>query len=470
MLGVFGLALLGGCAGQVAWQRDEAGPMASPRTIQLAQAEEAPTRDAGQALNHVRCRAAMSAVLARLTEMERGLAAEFFNGSHCVSANMKCLQQELLMLRTLDRGNEAATQALGVYLQVTEAEAQLPILEKSLAEIQSMRSDLAELKRQELPADMEPGPLDRQYLATSEQQSTLKAGLAQGRAQLAVLLEDDGPAPVMPNLEDDARLTLGVPDRDHAVEVALEMRPELRTLRTMLSRLDAQTLPLARAVLQQYEGSLGTVQPTGIGVTIQEVLSCLPCFGPDRCPLPAQVREVEVRCVQLSELLRKREAAVIAEVDAALSALSAAIEKRHSARERVRSWEKDLDRLTQKQALDDTITAFDLAEARISILKARAELVTLSVDCLEAQVQLWTAQGVTGAGCGLPGHEAYGCELCPASHDPMELDQEPPPANGPAMPPLAPAPKILPMSGNFRPALLPATEFQSCRRADKTSR
>jgi hypothetical protein len=179
---------------------------------------------------------------------------------------------------------------------------------------------------------------------------------------------------------------------------------------------------------------------------------------------------VEVRTVQLSELLRTREAAVIAEVDAALSALRAAIEKRNSARERVRSCEDELDRLTQKQALDDTVTAFDLAEARLGILKARADVVALSVDVLEAQVQLWTAQGVTGAGCGLPGHDAYGCELCPPDDGTTEPTQEPMPVDSPAMPPLAPAPKILPMSGNFRPTLLPATQFQSCRPAEKMSR
>lgn len=486
-MGLFGFALLGGCAGEHAWQRGETSPTgtvgiqiaparplasparsalpietpASPSGIQLPYGEESPTGGLSQALDQVRCRGAMSAVLAQLTEMERGLAAEFFNGSRCVSANMKCLQQELLMFRTLTLGNDAASQALKVYLQLAEAEAQSPILEASLAEIQSMRDDLAELKRRELPVDMEPGPLDRQYLSTSEQQSSLKAGMAQARTQLTVLLGEEGSAPAIGNLEDDVTLAMGIPDRDHAVQVALEMRPELRTLRTMLGRLDAQTLPMARAVLQQYEGSLGTVQPTGIGVTFQQLFSCIPCFGPAHCPLPSQVREVEVRTLQLSELLRKREEAIIAEVDAALFAMESALEKRNSARQRVESWKDELDRLTRKQAVDEKITAFDLAKARLGILQARAELVTLSVDCLEAQVQLWTAQDVTGAGCGLPGHDSAWCQIEPSN--------QPTPAKDPTMPPLAPAPKIVPMSGNFRPSALPVTPFQSCRPANKSA-
>ena len=104
MMGLFGLTLLGGCA----WQMGETsapsimpGKFSAPaRThsgIQLAHAEESQTGGIPLALDHVRCRAAMSAVLAQLTEIERGLAAEFSNGPYCVSANMQCLEQELLM-------------------------------------------------------------------------------------------------------------------------------------------------------------------------------------------------------------------------------------------------------------------------------------------------------------------------------------------------------------------------------------
>ena len=76
--------------------------------------------------------------------------------------------------------------------------------------------------------------------------------------------------------------------------------------------------------------------------------------------------------------------------------MESAIEKRRSAQEGVTSWTRELDRLSAKKAIDETVTAFDLAEARLGILQAKAEIVTLNVDCLEAQVRLWTAQGVTG--------------------------------------------------------------------------
>jgi hypothetical protein len=186
-MGLLGLALLNGCAGPNARSMGEAartGPVtmlahaSSPKAIPANFSQTPAIGGVALAFDQVRCRAASSAVLAQLSEIERGLAAEFFSDSRCVSENMKCLQQELLMFRTIERGNEAATQALNLYVQLAEAESLRPILELSLEEIQSMRSDLAELKRQELPADMEPGPLDRQYLSTSEQQSTLKAGIA----------------------------------------------------------------------------------------------------------------------------------------------------------------------------------------------------------------------------------------------------------------------------------------------------
>jgi hypothetical protein len=96
----------------------------------------------------------------------------------------------------------------------------------------------------------------------------------------------------------------------------------------------------------------------------------------------------------------------------------------------------------------------------LGILKAKAELFTITKECLEAHVKLWTAQGVTGAGCGLPGHESSWCESC------QIID------NGEAsMPPaLAPAPNITPASWNFRPSANPVTRFQSCRPLQKPSR
>jgi hypothetical protein len=374
---------------------------------------------------------------------------------------MKSLQQELLMLRTAERGNEAAHSALEVYLQLAEAEGRKPLLDASLQEIQSMKADIEELKRHNLPVDEDPGTLDRQLLSAREQRAALDAGIAQGWAKLQVLLGEEHPSSVNPSLEKDSLPLFAIPDRGEAVQTALNMRPELRTLRTMIHRITPTTLPVARAILQQYEGTLGTVQPVGIGVQLQKLLSSLPCLGPDHCPLPSQVREVEVRMVQLAELLRNRELAVTAEVDAALISWRSSLEKWEFAKPRVLSWEEQLQRLTQKKPVDETITTFDLAQARLGILEAKADLLKVTIECHLAQVKLWAAQGVVGAGCGLPGHEPFWCESCQSTHG--FAQPEPLPALVDEGTPAAPAPKIVPMSGNFSPSAQPVVPFQSCR-------
>ncbi len=229
--------------------------------------------------------------------------------------------------------------------------------------------------------------------------------------------------------------------------------------------------------MQQYEGSLGTVEPQGIVVKLKQALGFLPLFGPNQCPLPSQVREVQVRNVQLTELLRNRELAVRAEVDAVLISWKSSLETWASTNHRVKSWEQQLDRLTQKQPVDETITWFDLAQARLGILEAKADRLKALAECRQAQVKLWTAQGTVGAGCGWPGHPPDWCEtrqsaygFAPPETPSLHINQPPPetlprliPQPGTEKPPAAPAPKLTPMSGNFRPSAHVGLASQGCK-------
>ncbi len=448
------------------------------QTIQLASAEFAP---AGLSVEQVRCQAAMTAILSQLTEMERGLAAEFYNESRCISDNMKCLQQELLMLRTAIRGNEASSSALEVYYQLAEAQNQRPILDATLQEIASMQSDLQELKMHDLPVPQDRGVLDRKQLQIQSRQQTLDASVSQGWAKLRVLLGENNHAPHLPVLECGTESPAFPPERGAAIQKALESRPELQTLRTMIHRNSPETVPLARVILQQYEGSLGTVQPVGIGLKIKQFLGPIFFFGPNQCPLDSELREVEVRTIQLAELLTKREAAIMAEVDAALLAWRKANEQWESANQQLASWQGQLHRLTEKKPVDDEITSFDLAQARLGILEAKADLIKASFAGRQAQVQLWTAQGLTASGCGLPGHDQpvmtqRAAPLMQFAPSPSVVNPVMPtpimlPDSKPQMPklPLAPAPKILPMSADFTPSGKPVVPFNRCRPLTKRS-
>ncbi len=468
-------ALLPGCASGPIWQLDQfrsawqAGDLkdisgASVRPVVLpaeasnayfpvrkmglraAHAEQVVADDVFLTAEQVRCQAAAAAVLGELTEIERGLAAEFYGGNPCVPANMKALQQELLVLRTAKHGNDAAAGALEAFYQLAEAQRQQVLLENSRDEIAAMLANYQELKNSQLNVDLEPGVLDRQKLANEEQRQVLDAGLAQGWAKLEVLLGANGSFAEVPRFQSETGQPPPPPDRGEAVQTAIEMRPELKTLRTVICRIRPATLPLARAVLQQYDGALGTVEPAGVVVKVHQVLSSLLFWGADKCPLPSQVREVEVRRMQLMKLLAQREAAVAAEVDAALIAWRKAAREWELADQRVASWREQLDRLKQRQPVEETITAFDLSRARLGRLEAESDRLKAAFAWRQAEVQLWTAQGTVGAGCGLPGHEGFWCESCQEMHGerPVQTPAEPPPQL--LEPPTAPEPVVTPAS------------------------
>ena len=380
----------------------------SSPVISLASWESLPAESLSMTAEEVRCQAANFAVLARLTELERGLAAEMHRRDRCLTPNQKALQQELLWLRTLTRANEAAASALEGFYRLAEAQQQATNLAARKAEIESMQSDLRELKAHDLPVEQEPAILDRNLLSIQEAQAELEGGLTQGWAQLRVLLGPNA-SYAIPQMLVALHLPPNPPEPMEALDVTRQRHPELRSLQMTIQRLTPETLPLARAVLQQYEAALGTVQPGGWEVSAQQLLKVFCVFGPNNCPLPSQLRELEVRRVQLTELLAQREQAVAAEVEAALISWRTAISRWQSANQRLESWQTQLDNLAQKQAVDEDITAFDLAEARLGILEAQSDCIKFAFELRQAQVTLWTAQGILSVGCGLPGDAPLPC-------------------------------------------------------------
>lgn len=374
------------------------------RDVQLVSAEFVPVPSPALTAEQVRCQAVNSATLARLTEMERGLACELHQGTSCLTPNQKALEQELLWFRTRQQANKAAATAVEIFFRLAEAQQQAQNLTARRAEIESIQADVNELKANDLPVEQDPAELDRQRLSIQETQASLEAGRVKGWSQLQVLLGSTFPQEI-PDMQVGGGIPPHPPEPTDAVHTAWQSHPELRSLQTMIQRLTPETLPVARAVLQQYEGGLGTVQASGFGAQAQQFLKVLCIFRPNRCPLPSQVREWEVRKVQLIELLDQREKAIAAEVETALVSWNTAIRQWQSANQRLDSWQMQLQNLKQKQPVDESVTAFDLAEARLGILEAKSNCIQFAFEARQAQVQLWTAQGVIGSGCGLPGEE-----------------------------------------------------------------
>ncbi|MCA9072570.1 MAG: hypothetical protein KDA84_26785, partial [Planctomycetaceae bacterium] len=414
--------------------------------IQLTAGEFLPTSAHALTAEQVRCQATNSATLAQLTEMERGLAWELHDGSWCLTQNQKALEQDLLWLRTLEQGNKAASTALEIFYHLSESQQQAHNLIARRTEIESTKADLNELKAHDLPVDKDPGELDRHVLSTQEALTSLEAGMAQGWAQLQVLLGGDCPQEI-PQMVVGSGILPSPPDPSLAVSIAWQSHPELRTLQMMIQRLTPETLPVARALLQQYEAGLGTAEAVGFGVQAQQLLRVFLIFLSNSCPTPSQLREMEVRKIQILELLGQREKAVAAEVETALISWKSAFLRWQSANQRLQNWQSQLGRLTEKQRVDESVTAFDLAESRMGILEAKSDCIKFAYELRQAQVKLWVAQGIVGAGCGL--HSEDSCPESPSQW----LQNDVPESAGPGM--------IVPIPAGVGSS--PDIPIQSCR-------
>lgn len=433
------------------------------------------------AAERVRCQAALASTPVQLIEIERQFAFEKTSNTRCISEEVANQVQQLLMLRSAIRGNEASVAALQLYYQLAEGHAQLGYLQESLQNIEMMQSDVARILARGFAVEIRQGDLERQKLEIEQKQQEIEGQLAQGWARLQPLLGEEPTAP-MPDFMTLEERPTSAPTRETAVQTAMHLRPELRLLRVLIHGIRAETLSAAIAALQQAEASLGTASELDILKQLSDTIFVIKPFTKF-----CRTRDVEVRTTQLVVLLNGQEQAVRGEIHAAIAAWNAATERWHIADRLVSSWDRQLDELRQKQAVDETITSFDIRQAELERIQAKSDRLAAFFATKQAEVSLLKAQGTAAIGCGLAGHEPFWCESCkmthggpihPEPHQPTavpggspsyEVAPQPLPAPEPPAPLTGPSvrsPRLIQQAANTAPRTLtfqPTRSLGKCR-------
>jgi hypothetical protein len=304
----------------------------------------------------------------------------------CTSRTTKTVQQRLLALRATDRANEAAATALQLFYQLAEAGRQEEYLHESLLVVEEMQTNLRKLRDRHLEVNLEPAELERQRLGIRESQIALRSSVVQAEAQLSTLL---GQSVLLEEIDSDADLSGAIPSQlsaDHTIPVSWQARAELQIVSLLLGNLESGTLPMARGVLQQHDAALGTVTKNA------GVLALL--------PIPFNGAELHVRRNQLACLLQSRKQQIAAEIRTLIESMNEDVLTWNNANDVVAARREQLENLIKRRDIDETITAFDVSQARMHLIKAGSDVAQHYYRWKRAQVDVWKAVGTSASGCG----------------------------------------------------------------------
>ncbi len=308
------------------------------------------------------------------------------------------LKIQVLWASELEARNHSAAEALTTYYHIAQAEADRPILAKSLQEIDDALANVGRLRQHGVQVPFDDGELKRQRLALLDKQLELTGQLDQLNAKLVQLLGLSTPE-VRPRLWPTADLTVVVApsDIDLAVAVGVATRPELRLLSSLRSSLKAKNVAITRGVVGGASTLVGSQSKfTGL-VSLLDFPAIL---GQRR----ANRRELPTRQRQLAEHYEQRRREVTAEIQQAVLEAESSLRRTAVEKETVVAWRSQLDELAEKKRIDEA-TFVDITRARLRRLEAESDEIEQIVAWKIALVKVKEAQGVLvtecqGAHCG----------------------------------------------------------------------
>jgi hypothetical protein len=334
------------------------------------------------------CRAAAVATKADLAELERALAAELACCEGRKTACPMALTRDLLALHAVEKRDEAAAAALELFYRLAELEGRAQRLEASLAEATAAARRVEQLHEQGLLGDVERQAMERQRLDLIDKRAQLAILRQQLTSGLRVLLNCPRESTVADAYWPDIPWDLKPVTVDVEAEIAagLAERKDLRGLRLVLCRLNVDTLPVARALLQVADTSLGAASRPPIS------LHPLRCRG-------FECEELDVRREQLERLLATAEEAAIAEIESAALQLQTEYRRAVLSGQQLALRRARLDELIKKRDVKRTLWV-EITQARLAVLAAESDLVERIVAVRLAEVHLRKAQGALATECG----------------------------------------------------------------------
>lgn len=338
---------------------------------------DAPAKYQSLTAEECRSRAATHAVLANLLDAER----DAISSSACADPCGTALRSELLALRAEDERNRAAGTALELFFRLAEAEAGRDSVRRSLSHIEQSLGDIAELRRQGLPVNVDATALERQRLELRGRGELVARSLREINLQLSRLIgvEADKPAPLWPVI--DWRVEYAAIDVDEAIRVGLATRADLAIVRRLDGSLGPGTLPAARGTLMQVDPMLG--QPSVPAGRLSVLRGGAPNDG----------AEAASRQGQVSLLRADRERATADEIRQAAFNLQSRYREIALAKDKLASWNGRLSDLRKRREAGN-VNPFEISAAEAEIVAAENELIGCVVAWKIGQVKLEQAQGL----------------------------------------------------------------------------
>lgn len=332
----------------------------------------APAAYAALTAAEAQCYAVRAVPVAQLLDIKQRAVPD-----HGKTAN---LGSQLLLEAAAEARNKAAGEALEAFYQLVEAEGRLDLLTLSLNEVRDSLARAEELQAKGLRPAAEPVVLRTGVAQLETDEGGVRVAIVQLNGKLRALLAICSDAPIWPV----APLQVG-PDAgciDDAVETGLQHRPDIATLRLLSNNLSFHTLTLTQETLAAVNPGLGPPSP------MAQLLLAIVAPGRSLTTVRQQVATLRAESErQAAEEIRTR----FRVVEQRLQIVSLMQQK-------VKLEEQHLAELEEKKAKGINVET-DLGTQRLSVWKAKGDLLHEIVAWEIARVQLRQAQGLLHRGC-----------------------------------------------------------------------
>ena len=295
------------------------------------------------------------------------------------------LRVRALRASELEARNKSAGAALEAFYTIAEIEANLSILEASLAEIDEALAKVERLREQGMQVPFDDSEFARQRLDLIDKQTDLEQKVGQLNAQLVRLLgleSTDAYARIWPT--DDWKVEVAPSDMDAAVEEGLANRPEMQFLASLPRWVNTKTLGVVRQLVAGADGLLGSQSKfTGL----------LQLIGSRLCgQRKSNERELSVRRRQLADYTRQRRLEITSEIQQAVRQVDAKLREIAIAKQQTANWEQRIAELARKQQIDESSFA-EISTARLKALQAQSDETNRILGWKIASAKLKEAQG-----------------------------------------------------------------------------
>ncbi|HVX14673.1 MAG TPA: hypothetical protein VHC22_26025 [Pirellulales bacterium] len=358
------------------------------------------------------------------------------------------LKVQVLWASELEARNRSAAAALTTYYHIAQAEANRPILARSLHELDDALANVARMRAQGMQIPFDDGELERQRLGVLDRQLKLISQLDQLNAELVQRL-GLSTAEVRPRIWPTADFTVNVAptDIDLAVGVGISSRPELQLLRSLKSSLKARNVAVTRDVVGGAGALIGSQSKFTGMVSLLRVRELI-----GQCC--SNHRELPTRQRQLAEYYDRRQREVTTEIQQAVLEVESSLRRIAVEKQAVIAWRTEIDRLAKKSQIDQA-TFLDSSRARLKRLQAESDEIEQIIAWKIALVKVKEGQGMLVNECLANGckfldypvvHETGGGPLSEliVPEDPLP-EPEGNESDGPSLsPPAAEAEGILP--------------------------